>query len=133
MFTNPKGWCAPTIIYVALGLVTIVGILFADRRTMRQAGVTKGSALLSNIISLLIMTMVFYLLCSNGYKTTAYVLLLLPIIVGLILLLIFAVFVGSAVGSSDRRGRDGRVRHVRETKRVRFEPRERVVVRRVYN
>jgi cell division protein FtsW (lipid II flippase) len=127
MFTNPKGWCAPTIIYVALGLITILGILFSDRRTVRQSGMTKGSLLLSNIISLLIMTMVFYLLCSNGYTTTAYVLLLLPIIVGLVLLLIFAVFLGTAIGTADTRGHRGRGR------RVRFEPRERVVVRREYN
>jgi cell division protein FtsW (lipid II flippase) len=125
MFTNPKGWCAPTIIYVALGLITILGILFSDRRTVRQSGMTKGSLLLSNIISLLIMTMVFYLLCSNGYTTTAYVLLLLPIIVGLILLLIFAVFLGTAIGTADS--------SERKSRRVRFEPRERVVVRREYN
>ena len=125
MFTNPKGWCAPTIIYVALGLITILGILFSDRRTVRQSGMTKSSLLLSNIISLLIMTMVFYLLCSNGYTTTAYVLLLLPIIIGLVLLLIFAIFLGTAIGTADSTSRRGR--------RVRFEPRERVVVRREYN
>ena len=122
MFSNPKGFCIPTVIYMALGLLTIVGTLFADRRTVMRSGMTKGSLVLSNTIGILIMSMIFYLLCVNGYETIAWVLLLFPLIFGLIIVIVLFATLGTAIGTAT----------VRSKQRVEYEPRERVVVRRTY-
>ena len=78
---NP--YCAPFVIYVILGVVSILANLIKENTLTVKATVVSA-----NIISLLIFGTLFYWLCLNCHKTTAWVILLLPVIVFIILLMV---------------------------------------------
>lgn len=94
-----KGLCAPTIIAIFLGLLSIIGSIMAvfhSNKTLRQSDKmslevqkTRSQAIrtaVSNIIFNVLFVAVLFVLCYYGHKTVAWVLLLLPIILGILLI-----------------------------------------------
>lgn len=71
-----RGLCAPTIIAIFLGLISLAGAYSNDNGDMRNGNFYKQS-----IGQLLLITLLFTL-CYNDYNTAAWVVLLLPVILG---------------------------------------------------
>lgn len=79
---NCTGWCAPTIIYLALSAIGIV-MTYIDPQNP-AALKTLGT----QVLLVAIWTALLYWLCLKCYNTAAWFLLLLPVILGV--LLVFA-------------------------------------------
>jgi len=79
--------CAPFVIYVIISVISLLGTIFNNNTTGSSKVFTVG-------ISIFVMSLfgaLYYWLCSICKKTTAWVILLLPVI---IYTLIFIVMVG---------------------------------------
>ena len=84
--------CAPFVIYIILSVISLLGTIFNN-------STTGGSKVISVVLSVLGMSLfgaLYYWLCSICKKTTAWVILLLPVI---IYTLIFIVMIGALASS----------------------------------
>lgn len=83
IFGNCDGWCPPVVLYLVLSVFSIV---------MRLLNETKFNAkiFISQLINTSIFTFILYLLCTHCYETSAWVILLLPLIIGLLTLILVA-------------------------------------------
>lgn len=82
---NPKcnPYCPPFVIYIILGVVSILANLIRPNTLT-----VKATVISANIVSLLIFGSLFYWLCLNCHKTTAWIILLLPVVIFIILLMV---------------------------------------------
>jgi hypothetical protein len=85
-----SGWCPPVVIYIVLAVSSTIISLFATSRydDMNNQGVNKVLYSIIHLSGISIWTWVLYWLCSNCYKTTAWVVLLFPLLLFVALLII---------------------------------------------
>ncbi len=83
--------CVPAIIYLALGLISII---------MAIAGKESISSISIQAIVIAFWTFILNLICSAGYEVISWILLFLPIIIFFIFLILGFSFMGSLMGSS---------------------------------
>lgn len=74
----PTGWCAPTVIYVVLSVLSVM-LLLSYYKTVLDTRVLIPCALY------VLMALVLYWLCANGYRSWAWFVLLLPMVVSLLM------------------------------------------------
>ncbi len=92
-----SGWCAPTIIYAIIVVVSIVATLI-----MRTSIQDKIKSIIIRTLIGSLWLAVIYLTCKYCYNTTAWFLALLPVLFGL-LSLIFITSIMVAVRNKTRR------------------------------
>jgi hypothetical protein len=76
--------CAPFVIYIILSIISLLGTIFNNSTTGSSKVFTVG-------ISIFVMSLfgaLYYWLCSICKKTTAWVILLLPVIVYTLILIV---------------------------------------------
>lgn len=79
--------CAPFVIYIILSIISLLGTIFNNSTT----GASKVFTIGLSLLGMTLFGALYYWLCSICKKTTAWVILLLPVI---IYTLIFIVMVG---------------------------------------
>ena len=86
-----EGWCAPTIIYFSLAVVSMILNLFATNSLdnnmtggQNQLAITIGS-----LIGILAWTSILYWLCSRCHNKVAWVVLLFPFIMSVVLAFLY--------------------------------------------
>ncbi len=85
-----SGWCMPTIIYIILFSISLVLNLFQDPYNNEHKNIAFKINLISHhLLYGLIFTIIIYLLCKQGYVNTAWVVLLLPLILFIVFFVIF--------------------------------------------
>lgn len=91
VLTNENsGWCMPTIIYVILFSITLIINLFQDPYNNENKNIAfKINMISHHLLYGLIFTIIIYLLCKQGYKNTAWIVLLLPLILFIVFFIIF--------------------------------------------
>jgi hypothetical protein len=91
VLTNENsGWCMPTIIYVVLFSITLVINLFQDPYNNENKNIAFKINLISHhLLYGLIFTIIIYLLCKQGYVNTAWIVLLLPMLLFIVFFVIF--------------------------------------------
>lgn len=92
-----SGWCAPTVIYLALASVSLViSFITSDNYDQKHNdGRNKAKLLLLHLIMMAIWTGLLYWLCSNCHYNTAWFLLLLPFIFIFFLIIVLLVMMVS--------------------------------------
>jgi hypothetical protein len=84
--------CAPFVIYIILSVISLLGTIFNNSTT----GASKVFTVGLSVLGMTLFGALYYWLCSICKKTTAWVILLLPVI---IYTLIFIVMVGVLASS----------------------------------
>lgn len=85
-----SGWCMPTIIYVILFSITLIINLFQDPYNNENKNIAFKINLISHhLLYGLIFTIIIYLLCKQGYNNTAWIVLLLPLVLFIVFFVIF--------------------------------------------
>jgi uncharacterized membrane protein len=102
-----QGWCPPTVIYLVLSIVTTFVSLMTVHRyeDMNNHGINKVLHTISHLFFIGLWTCLLYWLCSNCYNKTAWVILLLPVII-FVILLILLVTVGFLAAVSNIPNKD---------------------------
>ena len=83
-----KKLCAPAIVYLVFSIISIFASL--------AQSVSLGSIVMQAIMTIL-WTWVIQYLCTNGYKTLSWILVLFPIII-IIMGIIFVLLIGTVAG-----------------------------------
>lgn len=94
-----KSLCAPAQLYLAISLVTIVGLALqnsTEREDKYCAGsfrcntkVSKWTMVIVQLAYALFWTLILNLLCNSGYKKLSWVLVLLPYVLFFVILTLF--------------------------------------------
>ena len=94
MAKHCNGWCWPAIIYVVLAAISLSLNLLENLSSLdkNDAHKIKLFHVLFHLVWVGLWTALFYWLCSNCHNTAAWIVLLLPVILGIIIL-----FLGSAL------------------------------------
>ena len=83
---NPH--CAPFIIYIILGIVSLISTIMRPMDDDDNKVQTKITAVVVQAISIFLFGLLLYWLCYNCHTTIAWVILLLPVILFIFLLLV---------------------------------------------
>jgi hypothetical protein len=94
--------CAPFVIYVILSVISLLGTIFSDSEQGSKKVMTVGL----NVLGMSLFGSLYYYLCSICKKTTAWVILLLPVIVYVIVFLTAVGLLTSAATSSQNKGQN---------------------------
>ena len=88
-----QGWCPPTVIYLVLSIATTFFSLMTAHKydDMLYEGKNKVVYTISHLFFIGLWTGILYWLCSSCYNTTAWVILLSPVIT-LVILLVLLLF-----------------------------------------
>lgn len=78
-----NGWCPPVVLYLVLSFFSIIMRLLNET-------IFNPKIFISQIINTSIFTFILYILCTHCYETSAWVILLLPLIIGLLTLILMA-------------------------------------------
>jgi hypothetical protein len=68
------GWCMPTVIYLTLSAIGVIGSTLFGRYSMAPG------VMLSEIIHIAFWTAILYFLCATGYTGVSWFILLIPFI-----------------------------------------------------
>jgi len=112
--TKCKGWCPPAVIYLTLALVsTVISLLTSHYHDdINYNGENKSLYTIVHLIGVALWTYVLYWLCYNCHYTTAWVVLLLPIIIGFFIILVITAGIAGGAIAFNNSQRLSRVRRV---------------------
>ena len=78
--------CWPLTLYFFLNIGGISAAIFISEDKIKSVGIqSKRNYLISQVISLIIGSAILFALCNHGYYKTAWVVYLLPVILGAIM------------------------------------------------
>jgi xanthine/uracil permease len=88
MASHCKGWCWPAIIYLVLAAISLALKLLEDLSHLNRddANAIRFAHFIFHLFWAVLWTMLFYWLCSNCHNTAAWVVLFLPVILGVAVL-----------------------------------------------
>lgn len=88
MTSHCKGWCWPAIIYLVLAAISLALKLLEDLSHLNRddANAIRFAHFIFHLFWAVLWTMLFYWLCSNCHNTAAWVVLFLPVILGVAVL-----------------------------------------------
>jgi hypothetical protein len=86
------GWCTPLYIYLVLAVISLIATV---RTHLQNPKMVSVESIIMSIIYMVFWTGVIYLLCSTCHENIAWIILLLPLII--MLLIIFLIF--GAIGA----------------------------------
>jgi uncharacterized membrane protein len=91
-----EGWCPPTVIYLVLSLLsTFISLMNCHKYDeIKYNGMNKVSYTIIHLFFIGLWTWFLYWLCSKCYNTTAWIILLLPIII-IFIMFLFILFSSS--------------------------------------
>ena len=98
------GWCAPTLIYLVLAVMSLLATMSMH---FRDPEIVTSEAVIMSVLYKIFWAGVLYLLCSTCHDSIAWLVLLVPLIFGLLaVFLIFTVVTRMASDArADRRHR----------------------------
>jgi len=98
---NPH--CAPFIIYVILGIVSIISTIMKPIESDDPVR-TKTVMVVTNIVSVTLFGALFYWLCYMCYNTVAWVILLIPVVLFIFLLILAISMLGNLMSEEKKKG-----------------------------
>lgn len=85
MARNCNGWCWPAVIYVTLAVLSLLITLLQDLSHLgEQEGRFRVSIIVFHVIMMAFWTWLLYWLCSNCQNVAAWIVLFLPVFMGLV-------------------------------------------------
>lgn len=100
---NPH--CAPFIIYVILGIVSIISTIMKPVEGDDPVK-TKTVMVITNVVSVALFGSLFYWLCYMCYNTVAWVILLIPVVLFIFLLILAISMLGNLMGEEKKKSSD---------------------------
>ncbi len=102
-----EGWCLPVLIYVVLVVISLILSLTTDftGASNDDAYTARMGIFVFHIFWAIFWVWVLYTLCVNCYYGTAWIILLLPFIIGLFVLAVStAVIIAYVIGDTVKKG-----------------------------
>ena len=89
--------CAPFVIYIILSIISLLGTIFNNSTT----GASKVFTIGLSLLGMTLFGALYYWLCSICKKTTAWVILLLPVIIYTLLFIVALGYLASTIGKNE--------------------------------
>ena len=90
--------CAPFVIYVILSVISLLGTIFNDNT---ETGSNKVVSVVLSVLGMTVFGALYYWLCSVCKKTTAWIILLFPIIFYTLLFIVALGYFASTTGKNE--------------------------------